>query len=183
MSDAGDRDSKLLYAKTKIGKQTVPRNEIASMNLGLQVVANMIKIYKTVSSVFVFGDSEAVNLQINTVYKPKDVFRSNKCNNIQANIEEMRDAGVLVEIFLVRSAHMGRLIQHHRAPSTTPTTAASVSGRSLGQRRQGRNISVLLVRVDTPPTLTLESSSSYLTLPFINFLPHPTTLAPSMLVI
>ena len=104
ISTSGVRDSKLLYAKTRIGKQTVPRNEMASMNLGIQILANMVKIYKTIKSVFIFGDSEAVNLQMKTGYKPRDVFLSNKYNSIQANIEEMKDAGIEVEVFLVRSA-------------------------------------------------------------------------------
>ena len=87
------------------------------------------------------------------------------------------------QISLATSAHMARHTQLLRDQYTTPTTAASVSGRSLGQRRQGRNIFVHHARVDTLPILIAESRSSYLTLPFIIFLPHPTTLAPRMLVI
>jgi len=45
-----------------------------------------------------------VNLQVKTTYKPRDVFRSNKYNSIQANIEEIQESGLQVEVFLVRSA-------------------------------------------------------------------------------
>ena len=101
---SGERDSKLLFAKTKIGKQTVARNEMSAMNLGCQIAANMVKIYSSIQTVCVFGDSEAVNLQIKATYKPRDVFRSNKYNSIQANIEDMQESGIQVEVFLVRSA-------------------------------------------------------------------------------
>ena len=68
ITSSGERDSKLLFAKSKIGKQTVARNEMSAMNLGCQMAANMIKIYSSVQSVCVFGDSEAVNLQVKTTY-------------------------------------------------------------------------------------------------------------------
>lgn len=84
---------------------------------------------------------------------------------------------------LVRSAPISSHIQLREDPSTTTTTAASVSGRPLEQRSQGKNILVNHVNAATHLTLTIGSNSSCLTIPCIIFLPHPTTLAGSMLVI
>ena len=107
INDSGDRGSKLLYSKNKVSKRTIPEQELSSMAMGSQCLCNMVKIYPSVETCHIFGDSEAVFYQTRASYKTKDVFRANKHHFIQSNLDELKDANVKVHIHLVRSAHNG----------------------------------------------------------------------------
>ena len=107
INDSGDKGSKLLYSKNKVSKRTIPEQELSSMAMGSQCLCNMVKIYPSVETCHIFGDSEAVFYQTKASYKTKDVFRANKHYFIQSNLDELRDANVKVHIHLVRSAHNG----------------------------------------------------------------------------
>ena len=107
VSNSGDKGSKLLYSKNKVSKRTIPDQELSSMAMGTQCLCNMVKIYPSVETCHIFGDSEAVFYQTKASYKTKDVFRSNKHYFIQSNLDELKDANVTVNIHLLRSAHNG----------------------------------------------------------------------------
>ena len=102
-TEAGDRQSKLLYSKSKVASLTVPRMELSAMDLAVQVATNLVKVLKTVKVCRIFGDSECTQLQLERDHRPKDVFSGNKYNSIRANLQELKESGIDVRILLVRS--------------------------------------------------------------------------------
>ena len=103
ITESGERQSKLLYAKSKVASLTVPRMELSAMDLAVQVATNIVKVLKTVRICRIFGDSECTQLQLEKDHRPKDVFSGNKYNSIRANLQELKENGIDVKMLLVRS--------------------------------------------------------------------------------
>ena len=101
--ESGERSGKLLFSKPKISKRNVPDNELSAMWQGTQVIANMLKVYKTIEEVHIFGDSECTNKMLKSKNRPRDVYKANRINAALANIQEIRDSGTNVSIHLVKS--------------------------------------------------------------------------------
>ena len=63
----------------------------------------MLKVYKNIEEVCIFGDSECTTKMLKSKNRPKDVFKANRINAALANIQEMQEQGVKVTLHLVRS--------------------------------------------------------------------------------
>ena len=101
--ETGERSGKLLFSKPKISKRNIPDNELSAMWQGTQVIENMLKVYKTIEEVHIFGDSECTNKMLSSKNRPKDVYKANRINAALANIQEIKDNGANVSIHLVKS--------------------------------------------------------------------------------
>jgi hypothetical protein len=99
----GCKESRFLYAKPKVGRRTIPDQELTAMNLGTEVVKQMMQCLSSIKEAHIFGDSSATQHQIKESHVPRDVFKGNKYNSINANLEEIRDKNVVVKIHLVPS--------------------------------------------------------------------------------
>ena len=84
--ETGDRSGKLLYSKPKISKRNIPDNELSATWQGTQVLTNMLKVYKNIEEVCIFGDSECTTKMLKSKNRPKDVFKANRITAALANI-------------------------------------------------------------------------------------------------
>jgi hypothetical protein len=98
----GHKQSRFLYAKPKVGRRSIPDQELAAMNLGTEVVKQMLQCLSSINQVHIFGDSSATQHQIKDSHIPRDVYKANRYNSINANIDEIRE-NVHVNIHLVPS--------------------------------------------------------------------------------
>ena len=100
-----NKESKLLLSRNKISRRQIPDQELSGFTLGLEVLVNMKKLYKNVDEVTIFSDSEASVAQVKSTHRPKDIYKNNRYNAINAAFAELEEAGVKVEVLLVRSAN------------------------------------------------------------------------------
>ena len=103
-AETGQKNSKLLLAKTKIGKRSIPDMELSSMDLGVRLATHLTELFERVTQVDVYGDSTTCHFQIRSSYSPKDTFTNNRYQSVHSYLEQMKDRGIIVKIHLVRSA-------------------------------------------------------------------------------
>ena len=99
----GNRASKLLLSRNKISRRQIPDQELSGFTMGLEVLVNMKKLFKNVNKAFIFSDSEASIAQVKSSHRPKDVYKNNRYNSINASFSELEEDKVKVSVLLVRS--------------------------------------------------------------------------------
>ena len=99
----GNRVSKLLLSRNKISRRQIPDQELSGFTMGLEVLVNMKKLFKDVDKAFIFSDSEASVAQVKSSHRPKDVYKNNRYNSINASFSELEEDKVKVSVLLVRS--------------------------------------------------------------------------------
>ena len=105
IEEDGNRNSKLLYSKPRISHRTVPDVELQSLHQSSEMAKSLIKLFPSVQSICLFGDSESALKQLSSLKKPKCVFTNNKINQVIANFQEVNDSGVVIKSFQVASRH------------------------------------------------------------------------------
>ena len=105
IEENGKRHSKLLYSKPRISHRTVPDVELQSLHQSSEMAKSLIKLFPSVQSICLFGDSESALKQLSSLKKPKCVFTNNKIKQVIANFQEVNDSGVVIKSFQVASKH------------------------------------------------------------------------------
>ena len=103
IEEDGNRNSKLLCSKPRISHRTVPDVELQSLHQSSQMATSLIKLFPSVESIYLFGDSESALKQVSSLKKPKCVFTNNKIKQIIANFQVVKESGVTIKSFQVAS--------------------------------------------------------------------------------
>jgi hypothetical protein len=99
----GKRHSKLMYSRSRLGKRSIPDNELNSACLASTVGLNLISILPSVKRMRFFGDSSATQAQLCSIQRPKCVFTKNRLVQVTSNTRAIIAAGVDVSFNLVSS--------------------------------------------------------------------------------
>ena len=103
IEEDGKRNSKLLFSKPRISQRTVPDVELQSLHQASELARSLIKLFPSVETICLFGDSESALKQVSSLKKPKCVFTNNKIKQVIANFQEIKDSGVSIRSFQVAS--------------------------------------------------------------------------------
>ena len=101
--EKGERKGKLLYAKPRVGRRSVPCQEISSFHQATNICTTLKKVFPNLKKISLFADSEASLKQVSSRNAQKDVFMDNRVQKITSNIKELEEAGTVVNIYQVPS--------------------------------------------------------------------------------
>ena len=105
VNEKGERRSKLMYSRSRLGRRTVPDMELNSACLASTVGLNLVSIFPTVKRMRFFGDSSATQAQLCSMQRPKCVFTRNRLVQVTSNTRAIQGAGIDVSFNLVASEH------------------------------------------------------------------------------
>ena len=103
IEDDGAKHSKLLYSKPRISHRTVPDIELQSLHQSSELARSFVKLFPSIQTISLCGDSESALKQLSSLKRPKCVFTNNKVKKTIANFQEVRDCGVDMKSYQVRS--------------------------------------------------------------------------------
>ena len=99
----GRKKAKLLYAKARTARRTIPDQELSSLHQSVQISKVFTRIFPGLKRICHLGDSEVTHKQISSINCPKDTWTMNRVRAIVNDTKEMKSQNVDVTFFHIKS--------------------------------------------------------------------------------
>ena len=102
-ANKGEKKTKLLYAKARTARRTIPDQELSSLHQSVQLSKVFTRIFPGLKRIHHLGDSEVSHKQIASINCPKDTWTMNRVRAVVNNTKEMQSQGVEVSFYHIKS--------------------------------------------------------------------------------